>query len=1014
MLSNLLRSLIAFGGLLTLAACVSAAETAPVTLQSKLLPGGVNISPRGDAHIANAFRVRTAAVGRGRERALAAEPTRFHRVPGQSASLRTGPVQESYHLARGQVSHDYVILQRPAPSIVNGTLWVDVNIVGGVVTVEGETAVTVQAAGRTFTYSGLQAWDANGTELVARIERREDGFRIAVDDRSATYPIKIDPVWAEQSILYPANLPASTRFGESTLTIGDELFVGATDANGPGGESRVGTVSVYRQTGAVYNLQQVIHNPVPNSRSIFGSRMVHANGRLLISAWSQAVGTEPDAGAVFEFQRVGGVWTHTQTLTGPTGQPLFGNAIAIDGRRLAVTNLGSSSSTPGRVTIFTRPEAGAWTAVQTILPPVSGTEFARSVELAGDRLAVSDFKSGLHEGTVRLYEFNGTSFNLTQSIVGNPALPFTSIGNVMRFQGDDLYISDYKQSSQVPTGTVGAVLQYRRVGGSFTYLQTVTAPAGTGARGFSSDFQVLGNRLVVSSRRFDGTDNGAVFVFARSGDAWNLETRFAFSRVFNSEAFGPSLWLESDRVFVGAPNGAHPNGTVTGVVHVMTYSEATQMELTPSSATVGQSVTGRVTIAGPAPAGGFTFDLGALEPGITVPSTVHIPAGETSGTFTFTSPAQTYDTRRFTIRASHPNFASADAGFTARGDYNSNFVNIDYSSIPTRGAYRGIRYPIQVTVRNDGGTTWTASTVRLRARFDPHRQHFNVETVPLPGGTTVAPGELYTFNITLATPTSPTQNDVFIGWQMERIGTPNIRFGESSPSRTFPLVNGEEAAFVNAVLPTLVPAGRNVDVLYRFRNTGTTTWTSDTHFLISHGPRLNTIWGANQRFFPPTTNVAPNGILEVLIRLRAPSTPGTYNLQWGMFRKGAYDMGSPSPAHSVVVRHANASEFVSQDIPTAMAAGSTRTVSVTYRNVGAIAWKPGQFVLCAVNPFATNRWGIIAVPIASVTNPDGTVTFTFAIKAPSTPGTYNCQWQMRQSGEANFGPMTPNVPIVVN
>jgi hypothetical protein len=212
----------------------------------------------------------------------------------------------------------------------------------------------------------------------------------------------------------------------------------------------------------------------------------------------------------------------------------------------------------------------------------------------------------------------------------------------------------------------------------------------------------------------------------------------------------------------------------------------------------------------------------------------------------------------------------------------------------------------------------------------------------------------------------------------------------------------------------MVAAGRKFQCTYLFRNIGSVPWTNPEFFLTSQSPRLNTTWGASTRPLPTNANVRSNQVASIPVTLKAPATPGTYTLRWSLYRMGAYDFGTPSTPIQVEVRHANASEFVSQDIPTAMVAGSTRTVSVTYRNVGAIAWKPGQFVLCAVNPFATNRWGIIAVPIASVTNPDGTVTFTFAIKAPSTPGTYNCQWQMRQSGEANFGPMTPNVAIVVN
>lgn len=45
--------------------------------------------------------------------------------------------------------------------------------------------------------------------------------------------------------------------------------------------------------------------------------------------------------------------------------------------------------------------------------------------------------------------------------------------------------------------------------------------------------------------------------------------------------------------------------------------------------------------------------------------------------------------------------------------------------------------------------------------------------------------------------------------------------------------------------------------------------------------------------------------------------------------------------------------------------------------------------------------------------PNNVMQFNFPVTAPSTPGTYNFQWQMVQDGVEWFGALTPNVAVNV-
>jgi|GEM_PF-2559238 len=108
--------------------------------------------------------------------------------------------------------------------------------------------------------------------------------------------------------------------------------------------------------------------------------------------------------------------------------------------------------------------------------------------------------------------------------------------------------------------------------------------------------------------------------------------------------------------------------------------------------------------------------------------------------------------------------------------------------------------------------------------------------------------------------------------------------------------------------------------------------------------------------------------------------------------------------------------FVSQTgLTSPMAPGSTRAVTVTFRNMSWVTWATAQnFTLATINPYNTLTWipsGRVALP-ASVPH-NSNVTFSFNITAPSTPGTYNFQVQMLQEGVAWVTVPSTNVAIVV-
>ncbi|MBI5530786.1 MAG: hypothetical protein HY918_04830 [Candidatus Doudnabacteria bacterium] len=112
--------------------------------------------------------------------------------------------------------------------------------------------------------------------------------------------------------------------------------------------------------------------------------------------------------------------------------------------------------------------------------------------------------------------------------------------------------------------------------------------------------------------------------------------------------------------------------------------------------------------------------------------------------------------------------------------------------------------------------------------------------------------------------------------------------------------------------------------------------------------------------------------------------------------------------------------FVSQSVPSTVAAGSYLDAVIIFKNTSTQTWTNSlsnyQFQIGSQNPTGNKTWEGNALTLYKDILPGETVTFAFHVKVPTVAGTYNFQWQMLQNTSAGakyFGDLTPNVQIVV-
>ena len=138
------------------------------------------------------------------------------------------------------------------------------------------------------------------------------------------------------------------------------------------------------------------------------------------------------------------------------------------------------------------------------------------------------------------------------------------------------------------------------------------------------------------------------------------------------------------------------------------------------------------------------------------------------------------------------------------------------------------------------------------------------------------------------------------------------------------------------------------------------------------------------------------------------------------FRNAWYGRGlNGDDLDRILVKHGmlppfQKAQFVSQNVPAALVAGSTATVSIAMKNVGSTTWtQADNHLLGAQNPQDNTTWGRNRAPLpAAAVKPGETATFNFSITAPTTPGQFPFVWEMLQELVEWFPAKTPETTVI--
>ncbi len=196
---------------------------------------------------------------------------------------------------------------------------------------------------------------------------------------------RVGGTWMEQQKLVASDAQAGDAFGAVVAHSGETVLITAYDADD------AGSVYLFGRDGGFWVEQQKLTAPEPASRDFFGyPAAVEGDVALIGSTGDDGAGI--DAGAVYVFERFGATWVQTQKLLASDADPGDGfGRVALSGDTALVGAGGDdeAGADAGAVYVFER-DGGVWLERQKLLAaePGAGNGFGAVVSMSGDQAVV--------------------------------------------------------------------------------------------------------------------------------------------------------------------------------------------------------------------------------------------------------------------------------------------------------------------------------------------------------------------------------------------------------------------------------------------------------------------------------------------------------------------------------------------------------------------------------------------------------------------------------------------------
>ena len=321
--------------------------------------------------------------------------------------------------------------------------------------------------------------------------------------------------------LFASDPADGDNFGRWLDSFDDVMCIGASGVNAI--EPNAGAVYIFRRVDGMWEEEAKLFGPGVRSNESMGFPIaidaVTRGQRIAASALGSRCGSESSCGAVYMFHYIDGSWQFVTKLQPADllGIDLFGSSLALDGDTL-VAGAERHNGDRGAAYVFTFDGIG-WAQTAKLLPDDDTGVFGSSVALSGDTIlvgATGDDDRGLAAGAVYVFRKSGAIWQKVDKLHASDASPSARFGfSIATSDGRALI------GAGLGSGTHGSAYVFEEVSGSWTEVARLepSRPVPTmGADDFGAFLELMGDVAVICAAR-DGEVApfaGAVYVFQRT------------------------------------------------------------------------------------------------------------------------------------------------------------------------------------------------------------------------------------------------------------------------------------------------------------------------------------------------------------------------------------------------------------------------------------------------------------------------------------------------------------------
>jgi FG-GAP repeat len=322
----------------------------------------------------------------------------------------------------------------------------------------------------------------------------------------------------------------SDNLGFSVSIFGDFAFIGIPDAN-IGANVDQGAVLIYKYENNGWNYFTKLTDATGAAGDEFGHSVCINGNYAFVGSYKDYVGASAEQGSASIYQYNGTNWVLMQKITDATGAAgdHFGSAVSISGNKAIVgsslDNVGANGD-QGSASFY-QFNGTNWVLMQKVTDVTGATsdQFGLTVSISGTKAVIGapydDEGANVDNGSAIFYQFNGTSWILTQKISNG----LGASGEIFGFSVaiDDNYAVVGKPGE---SSSEGAATTYFYGGASWSAISALSRPTSALNDQFGYSVSITGNYILVGVYSDDvgsSTDEGAAALFTRVGNLWQQQ-----------------------------------------------------------------------------------------------------------------------------------------------------------------------------------------------------------------------------------------------------------------------------------------------------------------------------------------------------------------------------------------------------------------------------------------------------------------------------------------------------------